>query len=322
MNLRKMQKFWFCGLVMVFLAACSTINPPLPPISPDEHTQEPVTQTSMTAVPSIVLTIPNDTMPAPSPTFTQTPTRTNIPTITWTPQPTLEPAAAFQAVQDLIATNQGCRLPCWWGLIPGETHWGVAEHFLAPFTQILHFKTEKKYEGGASHTYDTYEVTYPVEGVPRGGGASITTKDDVIDYIFVGSGSTRPLFSVDQLLREYQMPTQVYIITYANAPFLPLPFALVIYYEEQNILAVYELDGNIQGKSLVGCPQNIAPEIHLWSDEITVTEKSINNWALGQLPNRLLSPLEYVTAISLEEFTDIFSAADNETCIETPAELW
>lgn len=53
----------------------------------------------------------------PSPTRTLTPTAT--PTIT--PLPTLSIVEEGNLLSMLMANNGGCELPCWWGVVPGET---------------------------------------------------------------------------------------------------------------------------------------------------------------------------------------------------------
>jgi hypothetical protein len=55
---------------------------------------------------------------------------------TWTPRPTLNPDEAIRLVQDLLVDNCGCRLLCYWGVVPGETTWQEAKSFLEAFAHI------------------------------------------------------------------------------------------------------------------------------------------------------------------------------------------
>jgi hypothetical protein len=62
-------------------------------------------------------------VPRTSPTLEET--VAPIPTPTWTPLPAVPPATADAIVEDLLKNNAGCRLPCWWGVVPGETQWSI-----------------------------------------------------------------------------------------------------------------------------------------------------------------------------------------------------
>jgi hypothetical protein len=37
---------------------------------------------------------------------------------------------------ELLENNAGCRLPCWWGIIPGQTKGIEAQRFLETFTLV------------------------------------------------------------------------------------------------------------------------------------------------------------------------------------------
>lgn len=52
-------------------------------------------------------------------------------TATPTQQPTLTLQEREKIIIDLMSTNAGCSLPCWWGITPSVTEWKVAEKFLS-----------------------------------------------------------------------------------------------------------------------------------------------------------------------------------------------
>lgn len=108
-------------LALALVSACSSSTP--------EPTQ--------TLAPTLTPTIPPTNTPTATPTFTRrpfiystfTPAPTLPPTPTLTPWPTYPPDEALAKVLELFETNAGCQLPCWWGIIPGETPWDVAQNF-------------------------------------------------------------------------------------------------------------------------------------------------------------------------------------------------
>jgi len=71
------------------------------------------------------------------PTQTSVPTRTPTATPTAVAAPTSLPVPTFTADQErafvvhMLEANGGCRLPCWWGMMPGETAWQDVRSFFA-----------------------------------------------------------------------------------------------------------------------------------------------------------------------------------------------
>ncbi|HSG43771.1 MAG TPA: hypothetical protein VLA72_11500 [Anaerolineales bacterium] len=67
-------------------------------------------------------------------TATQTPypTITLTPTIIWISLSTLPVQEAQAGVKELLETNGGCELPCWWGIAPNYIPWFEVVHFLPP----------------------------------------------------------------------------------------------------------------------------------------------------------------------------------------------
>src|SRR5690242_550646 len=92
---------------------------------------------------AVILTIIPGCAPTPSksleisssPVFTPvTATASETPSPFPSPIPTLDTASARQQVLKLFETNNGCHLPCWWGIIPGKTKWDDALNILAPIS--------------------------------------------------------------------------------------------------------------------------------------------------------------------------------------------
>ncbi|HSO27674.1 MAG TPA: hypothetical protein VLS48_06360, partial [Anaerolineales bacterium] len=95
-------------------------------------------------------------------TLTPRPTRTHRPTATITVTPTVTKTPTFQPIIrtrvtnldrdqasslafELMKTNGGCRLPCWWGLTPVQTDWHEAEAFLASMVVEFYIIENKDY---------------------------------------------------------------------------------------------------------------------------------------------------------------------------------
>ncbi|MCZ7672028.1 MAG: hypothetical protein M5U34_35330 [Chloroflexi bacterium] len=99
------------------------------------------------------------TLPTATPESTQTatlmPTRTTVPTETatstalpppsLTPLPTIPPSQRGERCAELMAMNDGCQLPCWWGLEMGSS---TIEEVIQLYAQFEPFITVQDYPGG------------------------------------------------------------------------------------------------------------------------------------------------------------------------------
>ena len=137
--------FMFC--VVIFLAGCSataltpksdSITVHVPSITPNALGGQQ-TQTAQVATP---LTIsPSDPIASSSVTPTVTPAISSPETPTITIPPTLPPEEAKAFVLALTESNGGCLLPCFWGFVPGETAWQIAEPQLTTFAYQIYYGT-------------------------------------------------------------------------------------------------------------------------------------------------------------------------------------
>ncbi len=326
-------------LVVVSIASCLVLYPSDKPSvsSPVLATQPmPVLVNPGTIKKSTLIPITQSAAPpAQIPTNTPIPTRisiTNLPSLiiptitfepTWTPLPTLKSSEASKFVMKLITENAGCRLPCWWGLTSGKTKWFEAEHFLYSFIKSMDtVGPSTVIENGTYHIYNTYYLGYQVPYSANGGGANISVTDNIIQIIDVGPELTKYLFNLHQLLTDYGKPDEVYIRTFSNGPSSAIPFYLVVFYQSQHILALYETNLIKRLDILQGCFEQTAPQLTVWAETEVVTEKRIQDWTMGIDPSSSLKPLEEATKINIEEFFQSFREENNKECIETPANLW
>ena len=123
------RRFMRVGLIVVpvlLLLGClpCQVTEDEPSVEPSPFSSVKPTATQRpTAIPSPAATLLPTLTPrptwTPSPTWTPIPTRT--PTATPLPFPTLESAEMQSFIAEMLSTNGGCELPCWWGITPGET---------------------------------------------------------------------------------------------------------------------------------------------------------------------------------------------------------
>lgn len=277
--------FSFC------LVRCSIL-----PSSPSE-TPLPVTLTpSPTVISSPSPGLPTS-IPIPSPvpaTYTPCPTRTPTPTRT-PPPPTLTSDERHAYVEEMLATNGGCELPCWWGVTPGQSDWqSVIDYFVAHGGfQFIILSTEGLYDYSILHTF--------------------TERNGVIQSIEINGNSQWGIpsqffaqdwdhYSLDQVLTRYGVPSRARIFLYeyggGGDPF----YALLVFYDDLGIGIRYHGQAFWTDDLLRTC--FLFTDITLWlqsPESLTPLHENVDpdEWSY-------VVPLEEATGMSMEEFYNIF----------------
>ena len=224
----------------------------------------------------------------------------------------------------LYETNNNCQLPCWWGIVPGQTEWQVAEDFLNRFDKNI-YRASSPPEG----MYYSVSIPLPLEiFIEEQTELSVLAQNNIIEIIDtrVSIGDTPPgyltQYELSVFLTTYGQPSEVWLSTHSS-PFEhdELPFSVALLYRDQGIVALYSDNGIKQGDMIHGCPQhNPATALSLWSPAQNITlEGVISGFAVF---NRDFLPLEESTEINAVTFYEVFKVPDNTTCLETPANLW
>jgi hypothetical protein len=244
-------------------------------------------------------------------------------------------AEEYSFVSEMLRDNGGCRLPCWWGFTPGETLWQTAEAFFVSMGKtIWHYPQT------------SYTVFYDIPDRQHDHYQNYFVEDGIIDMIEVAAAPPvgedgdyaygDPRFAEDwksymlpQILEAYGLPQQIFLETYKSGPDR-LPFRLLLFYPDPGFLVNYEgptgEDGRgawvEAGEAIHFCPWRSDVTLSLWSSEramtfadlVPVIDSLVN-------PDRLRS-LEEATGMSIEQFYQTFAQPGNQTCLETPADMW
>jgi hypothetical protein len=287
-------------------------------------TRVPAEQTS----PPVMVTQTPIPVPSSTPTATITPmpiaTTKMEATITETisPTPTLTDTELSQLALDLLENNNGCQLPCWWGITPGQTTWDTAYELIRIFDRI-------PYRAGSEIILYEPVIPLPIEvfGDSKVGQLYNVQNDVVIRIsvpVAIGDIPEGYLtqYTLPAFLTTYGPPAEVWLSTY-RAAFEndDLPFFAVLFYPEQGIVASYSDNGVRQGDFVQGCPQeNPVSYLVLMPPGINQTFKQ----AVGASSafNREYLSLEEATGMDVATFYETFKNPDNTTCLETSANLW
>jgi hypothetical protein len=250
------------------------------------------------------------TIPATS-TFTPMPP-------TWTPLPTLPPDEAQALVIELLDTNAGCRLPCWWGITPGQISWQEALSFIESFALYI-----SVYPGQDGMYADVHfplprEVPYAYRLQQH-----YMIQEGIVEEIEVYNYDFAPHTYLPEFLSTYGQPNEVWVRTYrlerGNEPF---EFAL--FYPSQGTLMNTPGGGGggIEGDIIRNCLRDMNwPFLYLWSPEIEITFKDAEEKYLDPDEGYFL-PLYDATGMTVAEFFENFKDPNTTACLETPLDLW
>lgn len=290
-------------LLTLFLAGCATIPVQTP-----------------TATAPIATATATSLISTPKPPSTELPaTPTQRLEVTWTLPVTLPPQDAASKVNELLQTNGGCRLPCWWGITPGQIRWEDARNILFPLAKSVNdiYSQEGEFFPGLLSYYSTTDESRFFE-------QDYVVRDGIVQAIKIKLPNISPLYSPKGILLDYGVPDKVYIggNEYAPGADNEQYFSVVLYYAKQRIFAYY--GGGFQpvqpGPLLRICfPEIEDVELHLWGS--TYSFDQTRDSVFEENGNKFQS-LEAVTELTIDEFYKRFTSPTEVPCFETPAKNW
>ena len=238
---------------------------------------------------------------------------------TRTPQPTLDNLEAEKIVQQYLRDNRGCKLPCWWEIVPGETTQDEAETFLESIVQI------HKIDDG-----DMISLQYQIPNAPEGFFLSgyISFHEGEVSYIYVFQNATAQRFSLYQLLTDYGKPDQVKLQVYREV-FDGYPSFTLLVYQSLGIVAEFDSIAERDGQNLRGCFKggfDYSGGPNLWLYDASDPKLSDPNlfFPILNIQTEPLAPpvlsIEQAAGIDTETFYQIYKDPEN-ACILTPHSL-
>ena len=314
MNKRKTAILSLCFSLVLCSATCSrqdTINPPnnTQPLSAIQPTS------SSTFTPEIL----------PSPTLEFVPTST--PTIIIpTSLPTLLQPEIDQSIAYLVDSNGGCSIPCWWGIIPGETTWQEARQQLEQFNMEISSTGPSDIEiRNQKRIIEYFYVVYYSHDYPRGLGARIAVLDgSEITMIYTSGNSTGSLFHLHNLLERHGEPDEVFIEVNPDVPEDLLTLRLALFYSDISLGIGYDLPASLVDNNIRACPKDEIPKIWMWDPDRRddFTPEFIQEGMIGYDARNNFLPLKEVSGFSLDEFQQVFKDPYRLVCLETQLEVW
>ena len=244
-----------------------------------------------------------------------TPIPSLMPTLhlTETPFSTLTPLQRHAKILNLMADTSDCRLPCWWGIQPGQTTWKKAKSLLEPIASEIDY-------GLYGDFFSSYAVFQPSPSEISSSYISLEFSGqgkENIQVIYISGIEYDSSLFLPNFLNSYGPPDEIWVNTFSSWTTIDgkPPFALFLFYSKRGILARYDTDAVIKGKTIYACLNEIT-SIKLWNLNRTISFHE----AAGDFDGDKLPPSE-AFGLSEKEFYEQYKNSEYP-CFETPKMKW
>lgn len=260
---------------------------------------------------------------ATTPLQSLTPTQTKEPEITLVPVLPAEEAEA--KVIELLQTNGGCQLPCFWGLTPGQTQGGVAISYLHQFPRVppeIEITIPREdyriginilFNGSLENKTETLTLIEVITRVYyrnfiEGGHVDINNFDNPYYHEYF------QYYTLPYLLKNYGKPDDIYFDIETD---FVKEFHIYLDYSQLGWGAKLTMPLSITKDVVKGCPAKAFTSLWLWTPGDTNTA---NKFGFGS--NSLFKSIQEIPDITLEEFYNNYKDPTNGECLEIPLSVW
>lgn len=256
---------------------------------------------------SIPTSIPTSTTVVLLPSATSTPV----------PEPTKTPILdKNEFTLELIETNNGCKLPCWWGITPNQTKWSEVKSFLGSFSIINTRKTPDWF---------VYLVRSPTDeqiSNTREIWSTIAVQNDIVKEVEVVAFNEKTYY-LNNFMQSTGKPDSILISSYSSDAGLSkgiVPLSIALYYPKLGILALYSSRASTSGNTITACFE-ASPHLFLWSPDSS-GKYSLEYFLSWDKNNTPYLSIEKSTNLTIETFYEKYSNTKGELCLQTPRDLW
>jgi hypothetical protein len=226
-------------------------------------------------------------------------------------------------VKKLLNDNAGCQLPCWWGIMPGQTTWDEAYQILE---KVSNYVTPLAAGDSFYNAFAQVYLPYPhdfenyMEHVYR-------VDNGIVEYIVVYNFNLAPNYYLPKFLEIYGKPSEIWVQSFSQEEIGQWNFNFFLFYIDKGIFMNYGLaipieNIDVKGNLQVCLEEADSPFIHLWSPEKNAMsfqdakQKFIDTTYLPEP-----QPLLEATGMDVKTFYETFKNPDTDVCLETPKDL-
>lgn len=325
-----------CIVILWLVHGCVSSNQS---ISPPTVTEDAARNT---LIPTLTTTLAH--------TVSHTKTPTEMPTITFTAVPTLSTDEAYVYMQAFLRNGPDCRLPCWWGITPGQSTMLDVQRQLAAFSGAAEYTYLGKSRGWLvgnlgifyPHDEDIMVEIFSTYLAPQDNDVVLAISVTTQAYLKT-NGSLEKLygnpiynkiledFNLFQILHKYGQPSQMFItahVKYVGLDNDPLPtdtFVIRLLYPAEGIFARYHMPVKRVGDKFRFCPFQAFVDLDLISSNPSGHYQdsllAIGGWEGFFPPSEYNKTPEEALGMTIEEFYQQFHLP-TKRCLETPVSIW
>lgn len=225
-------------------------------------------------------------------------------------------------ITNLLLTNRGCELPCWWGAIPGMSKWSNEEKFLGSFAEIGHGGSGVVKKGDRDVFRENTGANFFVPGHYSNGVVEYQVVDGNIQNISVANRGTEMRYRIGQLVALLGSPDDIYVYIQSPTHDHVIQLDLLLIYANKGIRALYEwteeyamADGMVEV-----CPGKIGPQLTLFSPDTMTTETIMRYGWDSSFPDAFHT-LEAAAGLKNEDFVRKIKE-NKDFCFHSPSDLW
>jgi hypothetical protein len=238
--------------------------------------------------------------------------------------PTLATTEAEIKALELLSDDVNCRLPCFFGIAPGQTDEIQITSILHQFdaissgTEIKFLRDELImsldiiYQTGYSDTRP--EIVKWLEAKML----VYREQETSIQMIYQNPYYKEYFknYTLSYLLANYGPPDQAYVFLDTGIADMGLGIDLYLLhldYSKYGWVAHFEMPLRDEGSTYLGCPSEAFTSLRLWSPDNPAKDY--------ELDPKVLFTIEEATGLTLEEFFQKFKDPTITNCLETPADI-
>jgi len=267
------------------------------------------------------------------------------------------PTKISYGLLSFVKENGGCKLPCIFGLTPGNSS-RTAVNALLGNLMNSHLSAEQRNNAtidtfanygweGASLSFVENKANIKVELASRSRDEEVDRLDFSAEALQSIDGGAKKIygdpyydelltpFTLSNILETYGQPDQIIIRPSPDDEGHPSPpaqytFDFVLFYPEQGFVVEYVSVRNEKGKNFIGCPtESYLTQLSTWNPD---EGKSINEVIkykyftnLDSISKENISEykqLQNVTPLNVTDFYNMFRVSNSSDCVGTPKESW
>ena len=324
-------------LAVVILVSCSTAQPDI------RGSESPLSAISLTATTTVTVipvtpelsatpTSTNTATSIPSATLNSTATVTSIPSATptssptpmptLTPLPIVDPSQRGQVYYDLMSSNGGCELPCWWGFELGKTSIDEVRQFYDTFDVYI-------YEQSGENGISVLEATFIDPQIENNEQVrhSFVAQDDMMIEVEIQLNSL-PNYQIEPILQRLGQPSEILMWTVPEPYFDRLPSDFLLYFPEHGVLVGYRTGGLKIDDTINVCFNGPGgATIHLWNPSVWdptgikgFVERT--NESSSAFRTEGYHPINEASNWNVEQFYAVLTDPTHSECLTTPSSLW